>query len=947
MTDFRGSTPSEASPQSFGGSSHRSNGSADVPAIVKAVWAKSVNKDGEWLTLEQHMRDSGEVGRWLVDNWLPPGALTSVGNGVWPLEVAKKVAVFLCAAHDCGKASPAFAAQAPGLYAAMNGLGLTGRASASGPRCHHTRTGYHLIERFLRGKGLTAPAARTWAVVVAGHHGAVPARSELNLAAPGRAPDFYGWDGPEAAAQWQHVTGELLEQCWAQAGLETTDFGSDAVLSLAGQVVIGGLVIMADWIASNTALFPLGAPTEQRSTEGLHTLALPPPWRPGALSPDARQIFGSRFDLFITATPRPFQIEAVEAARWFSEPGLLLLEAAPGEGKTEAALVAAEVLAQKFGLGGVFVALPTQATTDAMFGRVLTWLGHLGEDDLPIGSTAWLGHSRRRLNRDYAGLPTVRLSDIHDEDGCGQHRVAAHEWLTHKKALLATTVVGTIDQLLLAALPLKHGALRFLGLAGKVVVVDEVHAYDPFMRMHLVQVLRWLGELRVPVVLLSATLPSGVRSELVAAYSGEASGRDATTTAYPRITGTHRGVVRTWTPQASGRGARVALERLNDDLPAIADRLESLLQEGGCALVVRNTVRSARDTAAYLRDRLGWPVECHHAGFIAADRSSRDEGLLVRFGSPEYVVGRSGTRPDRAVIVATQVAEMSLDVDFDVLVTDLAPMDAVVQRMGRCHRHARARPARLAQPRCIILTDLDSETTPQLPRGSVAVYGAALLLATAASLWPHFDDAITLPDDIVELVEGTYAQQPDLPDSWRAAHTAAVEQEGAIERDRRAAAAAGEIAAPDDLVDLAGVASLIGWRDRGGVAEGDETHPLVQAAVRDGLESVEVLLLETTPEGQVCVPARVTGQARVLDPTRRLTRAEADAMAGCVIRVTPPRWRPVYVLRQSLIAATPSVWRDEQLIGRCPVLAVDRSGIAELNETRWSYDPDQGLEVLW
>jgi len=916
-------------------------------------WAKSQDREGNWLTVEQHMRDSAGVAHWLLHHWVPSGTLHAASGGTRSIDWARRIATFLIAAHDIGKCTPAFAAMAPTLYEAMNEAGLCGQAGERGRVCHHTRTGFHLMVEYLCARGLSPRVARSWAVVIAGHHGAVPSKEELGYASLKAKPTFYGRDTKDRAEPWRRVVTDLLDMCWNLAGLTDADLDGDVTLPLGGQVIIGGLAIMADWIASNSDLFPLGSASDDRTEHGIQALGLPGPWRPQSLPEPTSELFAQRFDLFRSATPRPFQVDALDAAEWLPEPGLILLEAAPGDGKTEAAMVCAEVLARRFDRGGVFFALPTQATTDAMFARVLAWLAHLGEDDLPVGSTAWLGHGRRALNRDYRGLDRIRLFDIRDDDTCPGTRVAAHEWLTRKKSLLATTVVGTIDQLLLAALPLKHGVLRFLGLSTKVVVIDEVHAYDPFMRTHLVCLLRWLAELAVPVVMLSATLPSAVRAELMSAYAGstapgEPDGqRGRASTAYPRITAVTSGASRTWTPAGSGRKYRFALEWLRQDLTVLGDRLEELLADGGTALIVRNTVKSARETAAYLRDRLGIPVECHHARFMAADRSANDERLLARFGSPTYVESAAGTRPHRAVVVATQVAEMSLDVDFDVLVTDLAPMDSLFQRMGRCHRHHWVRLERLSRPRCIVLSDLAADGAPVIDKGSGAVYGAAPLLATAAVLMPRVGGALELPADIAPCVEASYADAPDLPAPWREAYAAARAKHQSEERGREGNARTMEISDPSKLSGLQGT-TLIGWLSAGGPADGDETSPMVQGAVRDGRPSVEVLLLSTTTDGRLHVPARVTGEeALVLDPSRKVNRRQAEAMAGCVVRVTPPPWRPAFIVREQLMAETPLAWRDEPMLGRLPVVALDASGEATVSGLRWNYDTTDGLEVTW
>lgn len=220
-----------------------------------------------------------------------------------------------------------------------------------------------------------------------------------------------------------------------------------------------------------------------------------------------------------------------------------------------------------------------------------------------------------------------------------------------------------------------------MGLAGKVVIIDEVHAYDVFMAAHLQVLLAWLAQLQVPVIMLSATLPTAQRDAYLRAYAnGDQSTGDIE--AYPRITTADASGTRSFAPPPSARRSRVLVEQVADTHEAIAEQLHGLLRDGGCALVVRNTVGQARDTAAALAVLTGWDVACHHSRFMAADRAANDESLLREFGSAQRVEAMGGARPERKIVVA-QVAEMSLDVDFDLLITDLAPMDSLLQRLGR------------------------------------------------------------------------------------------------------------------------------------------------------------------------------------------------------------------------------------------------------------------------
>ena len=204
------------------------------------------------------------------------------------------------------------------------------------------------------------------------------------------------------------------------------------------------------------------------------------------------------------------------------DPGLLIIEAPMGNGKTEASLLCAEVMAAKSGAGGVAYLLPTMATSNAMFSRVEEWLKTVPDSKGGSMESMQLLHSKAALNPDYSKLRSWGSTWMGDEAKANvEEGVVAHQWFAGKKrGLLSSFVVGTVDQLLMAALKVKHVQLRHLGLAGKVVVVDEVHAYDAYMNTYLDRILTWLGAYGVPTILLSATLPANRRDELIHAYRG-------------------------------------------------------------------------------------------------------------------------------------------------------------------------------------------------------------------------------------------------------------------------------------------------------------------------------------------------------------------------------------------------------------------------------------------
>ena len=212
-----------------------------------------------------------------------------------------------------------------------------------------------------------------------------------------------------------------------------------------------------------------------------------------------------------------------------------------GEGKTEAALVAPELMGRRFGAHGLFVGLPTQATTDAMFNRVKTWLAEV-QPSAALG----LSHGKSIVNAEYAGLERWRATEVGVDCGCD----VTSESVVHrmKDSCLSPHVVGTIDNILLASAQVKHVALHHLAFAEKVVVLDEVHAADIYMSEFLERALEWLGASQMPVVLLSATLPASIRQRLIRAYTGQTVDVG---NGYPQITIANTATTTIYTPPAT------------------------------------------------------------------------------------------------------------------------------------------------------------------------------------------------------------------------------------------------------------------------------------------------------------------------------------------------------------------------------------------------------------
>lgn len=544
---------------------------------------------------------------------------------------------------------------------------------------------------------------------------------------------------------------------------------------------LAGFVSVADWLGSDETSFPYAG--DEVATLSLDTYA-------GVAADRARAALALRgwrgfrerprplmfADLFPAITANPMQTAVQEIGAAVTGPGLMVVEAPMGEGKTEAALALVERWGVAAGGPTCYIALPTQATSDQMFSRVRDFLSRVYDDER---TNLQLLHGHAALSAEFAAMrggidwhfvpAGVDGPQGYDQAPAG---VIAAEWFTHRKrGLLAPFGVGTIDQVLLGALQTRHGFVRLWGLAGKTIVFDEVHAYDAYMSALLERLLAWLGALGSPVVLLSATLPAERRRRLVAAYAAGIGQPppDLPATPYPRLSWLSAGGAGARHVPVSARGTkRVRLEWVDGRAPMdgepfpLGEQLGEALAGGGCAAVICNTVARAQAVHQALRPYFpdtaadGSPeLDLLHARFLYGDRQDRQQRALGRFGKAQED-GETSRRPRRAVLVATQVIEQSLDLDFDLMVSDPAPIDLVLQRLGRLHRHPRAgRPFNVAAPVLwLCRPEAEADEPPIFESGTKAVYDPHILLRS----WLLLRDRgwIDVPGAIGNWIEHVY-----------------------------------------------------------------------------------------------------------------------------------------------------------------------------------------------
>ncbi len=603
-----------------------------------------------------------------------------------PLERLKQLFVYFAALHDLGKFAIAFQRQVPELAPEV---AERAQRRPLAPLRHDTLGWVLWLDSAGRwGCNFEADGAEREEVLVrlaAGHHGRPP-QENFQFGRHPRAADYFQVEGLEAAGEFVRDVRALF----LPDGMPPPDGGA-AVHWARASWRMAGLVVLADWLGSNAEGFPYRN----------NPMALRDYWEQAAL-PQARAAVkkgGLR-----THRSRGWSgaqsflgLERLTALQGYAAkvelsagPQLFLLEDVTGAGKTEAAFILAHRLMAAGLVQGLYYALPTMATANQMYDRTAALYGRLfaeGEEPSLI-----LAHSARRMNASFRNSILADAEAPAERDARGEPPPASAQlnaWLADsgKKALLADVGVGTVDQVLLGVLPVRHQSLRLLGLAGKVLIVDEVHAYDSYMSRLLEVLVEAQAAQGGSVVLLSATVPAALRVQLLAAFArggGWKLDSIASDLRYPLITQLADGALRVEacaTRAELERSVTVHMVHCEED---VVERMKQVAQRGRCACWIRNTVEDARRGYELLLGRGAGQVGLFHSRYVTADRLAIEGDALHSFGKfsgPEERRGR--------LLVATQVVEQSLDLDFDEMFVDLAPIDLIIQRAGRLRRHPR------------------------------------------------------------------------------------------------------------------------------------------------------------------------------------------------------------------------------------------------------------------
>ncbi|MFJ9250284.1 CRISPR-associated endonuclease Cas3'' [Streptomyces sp. NPDC101776] len=920
--------------------------------IDMTPWGKFDRGRGAVYALLFHLLDVAAIAGVVWDRYLTRSQrrLIAAGLGL-SLDEARCLVMFIAGLHDLGKLS-AFQGQEAVPWAQVSD---TLRGDARGwKRMPHERASMHSALHLLAEAGYPVDTSDSVGVLVAqilgGHHGRF---LQVDIDGAARASRVGVTLGGPA---WR----DLRRRYFALLRHLTGATAVPADVSVPAAVLITGVGVIADRLASQGHYWLPKAQAPAFGAADHYAQAVRE--APGVLEQSGLTRITLPHTSFSRAhggleTPNALQASVIgQLAPVVGEKGagIVVVTDATGGGKSVTALEAARIFNACGDTAGILWLLPTMATTDAAYDVLEAYVAAHRPGHAPVSVV----HSHSYRNAAYtdhrlaAHEPSTSDAFWPGDDGDGgdggvpagerpEEKVTVPDgWLRGwDRALLAQFTVATHDQALMAVLPVRFSALRMLALSGRTVIVDEVHALPPFMRLMLGRLLHWLGALGCPVVLLSATLPQHVSRELVRSYldgAGHPYSETAALDCQPPYPGwlyaaAFDASLTRISPAAAAahaerhrRRADIRLHPVHhpsctdpEDAPPRETRLERTAQEiapvaesGGCAAVYCATVADAQATYEHLRTALDWPDGGPEGQLVLLHaRLPGDQGEALN-RHVRTVLSRGGRRPRRLVVVTTSLLDMSLDIDVDVMVSDLAALHTLLQRLGRLWRFdSVARPAWMRghpRPRLSVLQPTDHHGRTLLPPAWRALDSPFLPLATAEYLAHRHQGPLTLPDDIQHLVQSVHGDAEDL-----ATASAALRRSHTLHLARRRTE---EHHSALHLVPA--------WHETLSLSDlhRQNLHAR-EAATRLGVMPRRLLPVYRTSGGRLTLDAAGT---RPLPRQRKPTTAQTRTILRHTLPV-PAAWVPGRSLRNQV----PASWRTHALLADLVLLVQDADNPAQ------------------
>lgn len=626
---------------------------------VQELWAKT-NPD---LELWKHLIDVGNVCGELLKFY---GPIEDIPDN------------FICslvALHDLGKADPNFQALDQNKLEYLKKLGVLFPDTRI--KFHHEVRSEDDIRRLLQSHDFDKDTIRSISLAILSHH----SRKKPELLTDNQYEE------------WNNYRKILINFIFSKFGVSSLKRYTIKDNAKYG-IYLAGLIVLSDWIASNHKLFkcPINLGNidsyedASKKTARYVIQKLDFVRSPNILNRPLT--FNALFPEFIPSYTQRIIDELISTNN--INPGMVFIEDEAGNGKSESAFILSEYWKRETDRIGIYFALPSGSASNQMYQRYSNFKWNVGNTN-----TSALVHSRKSKDCYFPlkARTTDDKTDSEDLNNTYYDQYLASKWFNNNNrvGLLSADAIGTVDQLMLSVLHTKFGFLRFLGLSKKVVIIDEIHSYDDFMILIISRLLNWLSYLKIPVILLSATLSTTLKRKLISAYSGkDLHTSNINLSNYPMVTHVDfDGNIKTFSNDSDSINKTIYIEKhpgLLNNIPKIAELVKDLNERGnGCICVILNTVKHVQELYDYLLDknilRQDTEVDIYHSRFELQYITEIEKDILSKYSN------KSSSRPKSSVLICTQVIEQSLDIDFDVMITDIAPIDVIIQRCGRLHRH--------------------------------------------------------------------------------------------------------------------------------------------------------------------------------------------------------------------------------------------------------------------
>jgi CRISPR-associated endonuclease/helicase Cas3 len=710
--------------------------------MENSFWAKTTSDKKPGISVLEHMMNVGFVARTMAARREELLRLF----GLKPSLVGA-----LAALHDLGKISPGFQRKCEEWLRETNLFEIARRWNwEQEMEPDHGKVTHAIVQEYFCEKGVDETTAMFLSAVLGGHHGRLNPPNERGFKPQKSVVE------PHSGIDWETERKQAADAVVSQLGARLNELST--IDSSPALWWLAGLTSVADWIGSDKRYFPVERGMEiaqavEAAEKCLQEIGFARPKIVQGLS--FHHLFYNPKkpdDVFV-----PNKMQAATLST-ITGTGVYIIEAPTGMGKTEAALAAAYNLLVSGEASGIYFALPTQATSNRMHLRMKEFVERIA----PSGVESKIIHSNSWLTDNGKGALSP-ANTVGNEDGAEVGR----DWFSSaKRALIAPFGVGTVDQALLGIVAAKHFFVRHFALAGKVVILDEIHSYDLYTGTLIDRLIETLEKLSCTVIVLSATLSRARRAQIIPV--NKTHGPSPAKEPYPLITGRRQG--KQLKPLAVAppkpKTVDVAFKPVTEAISLAVDAAT----KGACVVWVCNTVDSAQQVYLRLKNRStsGFPIGLLHSRFPFWRREQLEDEWMNRLGK------ESSTRC-ASILVSSQIVEQSVDLDADLMISELAPTDMLLQRMGRLWRHKRGKKDRhVSKPRLYIVEERQDfgKFRKMKPKEIVEAFGNKALVYDPYVLLRSLEEwkklkKITLPTGVRKLIEATYKERVSVPHEWR------------------------------------------------------------------------------------------------------------------------------------------------------------------------------------